>query len=259
MLLTVDVGNTNTVFAVFADEAPRPVATARASTRRDRMPDEWYAILAPVLGASGIASDDLTAMVVSSVVPSVTRWLTEMGQERLGVEPIVVGIGLDLGIGIDYPAPGEIGPDRLVNAMAAVEKFGAPVISIDFGTAINFDVVNDAGNYIGGALAPGLIVALDAMVSRAARLFSVELTLPDRAIGQSTTEAIQSGVMLGYLSMLEGMIGRIKAELDGNPPVVITGGYSEIFAGASPLIDHFEPNLTSEGLFLVYQRNRRQG
>lgn len=256
MLLTVDVGNTNTVFAVFPDDQKRPVATARASTRRDRMPDEWYAILAPVLEATGIAPQSITAMVLSSVVPSVTRWLTEMGQERLHVEPIVVGVGLDLGIGIDYPAPQEIGPDRLVNAMAAVHRYGFPVISIDFGTAINFDVVNAEGNYVGGALAPGLIVALDAMVSRAARLFSVELTLPEHAIGRSTTSAIQSGVVLGYLAMLEGMIHRIKDELDGDPPVVITGGYSEIFAGASPLIDHFEPDLTSEGLYLVWQRNR---
>ncbi|MGC4105968.1 MAG: type III pantothenate kinase [Thermomicrobiales bacterium] len=256
MLLTVDVGNTNTVFAVFAEDAQTPRASARASTRRDRMPDEWYAILVPVLESSGIDPTSISAMVVSSVVPSVTKWLTEMGQERLRVEPIIVGVDLDLGIGINYPAPREIGPDRLVNAMAAVQKFGAPVISIDFGTAINFDVVNAQGNYVGGALAPGLVVALDAMVSRAARLFSVELTLPDHAIGQSTTEAIQSGVVLGYLSMLEGMIHRIKAELDGDPPVVITGGYSEIFAGASPLIDHFEPDLTSEGLYLVYQRNK---
>ncbi|MGC4192196.1 MAG: type III pantothenate kinase [Thermomicrobiales bacterium] len=254
--MTVDVGNTNTVFAVFREDAKKPIATARASTRRDRMPDEWYAILAPVLGSSGIDPAGISAMVVSSVVPSVTRWLTEMGQDRLHVAPIIVGIDLDLGIGIDYPAPQEIGPDRLVNAMAAVEKFGAPVISIDFGTAINFDVVNAAGNYVGGALAPGLIVALDAMVGRAARLFSVELTLPEQAIGRSTTEAIQSGMMLGYLSMLEGMIQRIKTELGGNPPVVITGGYSEIFAGASPLIDHFEPDLTSQGLALVYWRNK---
>lgn len=257
MLLTVDVGNTNTVFAVFAEATQTPAVTARASTRRDRMPDEWYAILAPVLESAGIEPRTISDMVVSSVVPSVTRWLTEMGQERLGVEPIIVGVDLDLGIGIDYPTPLEIGPDRLVNAMAAVHKYGSPVISIDFGTAINFDVVDANGNYVGGALAPGLIVALDAMVSRAARLFSVELTLPEHAIGRSTTEAIQSGVVLGYLSMLEGMIRRIKAELEGDPPVVITGGYSEIFAGASPLIDHIEPDLTSVGLSLIFERNRK--
>jgi len=258
MLLTVDVGNTNTVFGVYELDTNRLLTTARASSRRDRMPDEWYAILAPVLGASGIDPAGISDMIISSVVPNVTRWLTEMGQERLHVEPIIVGIDLDLGIGIDYPNPSEIGADRLVNSIAAVHKYGYPIISIDFGTAINFDIVNAQGNYVGGALAPGLVVALDAMVSRAARLFSVELTLPKRAIGKSTSSAIQSGVVLGYLSLLEGMITRIKAELEGDPTVIITGGYSEIFAGASPLIDHHEPDLTSDGLRLVYARVRAQ-
>jgi len=254
MLLTVDVGNTNTVFGVFDRDAQRMLTSSRASTRRDRMPDEWYAILAPVLGSVGISPHDLTDMVISSVVPNVTRWLTAMGEERLHVVPIVVGTDLDLGIGIDYANPREIGSDRLVNAIAAIHKYGYPIISIDLGTAINFDVVNAKGDYIGGALAPGLVVALDAMVSRAARLFSVELTLPEHAIGSTTTEAIHSGVVLGYLSMLEGMIVRIKAELEGSPKVIITGGYSEIFADASPMIDHHEPDLTSEGLRLVYER-----
>jgi len=256
MLLTVDVGNTNTVFGVFSLEDHRLVTSVRASTRRDRMPDEWYAILAPVLTSAGISAGQITDMILSSVVPSVTRWLTQMGEDRLHVEPIIVGIDLDLGIGVDYPNPREIGADRLVNSLAAVHKYGYPIISIDFGTAINFDVINHEGNFVGGVLAPGLVVALDAMTSRAARLFSVELTLPERAIGHSTTEAIQSGVVLGYLAMLEGMITRIKAELIGDPPVIITGGYSEIFAGASPMIDHHEPDLTSEGLLLVYERVR---
>ncbi|HEU0164434.1 MAG TPA: type III pantothenate kinase [Thermomicrobiales bacterium] len=258
MLLTVDVGNTNTVFGVFELDGRRLLTTARASSRRDRMPDEWYAILAPVLLAEDIDPKGITAMVISSVVPNVTRWLTAMGEERLHVEPIVVGIDLDLGIGIDYPTPREIGADRLVNSLAATHKYGFPIISIDFGTAINFDIVDINGNYVGGALAPGLVVALDAMVSRAARLFSVELVLPEKAIGRSTTDAIQSGVVLGYLGLLEGMIARIKAEMEGDPTVIITGGYSEIFADASPMIDHHEPDLTIEGLRLVYERNRPQ-
>lgn len=254
MLLVVDVGNTNTVVGVFATDVPDVVATARMSTRRDRMPDEWYAILAPVLGHSGIAPEDISAMVISSVVPNVTRWLSAMGQERLGVRPTVVTVDLDLGIPIDYPAPGEIGPDRLVNSLAAVDQFGSPVIAIDFGTAINFDVVDARGAYIGGALAPGLVIALEAMVSRAARLFTVELARPAHAIGRSTAEAIQSGVVLGYLSMIEGMISRIRAELDGDPAVIVTGGYGEIFAEASPLIDAFVPDLTINGLRLVHER-----
>lgn len=257
MLLVVDVGNTNTVVGVFPLGSSRVITTARMSTRRDRMPDEWYAILAPVLAQSGIDPRAISAMVISSVVPNVTRWLTAMGTERLGVVPMLVSTDLDLGIEIDYPNPQEIGPDRLVNSLAAVEQFGAPVISIDFGTAINFDIVNDVGAYIGGALAPGLVVSLDAMVSRAARLFTVELVRPPRAIGRSTTEAIQSGVVLGYLSMIEGMIVRIKSELRGDPAVIVTGGYGEIFAEASALIDAFVPDLTIEGLRLVFERSRR--
>ncbi|CAA9545236.1 MAG: Pantothenate kinase type III, CoaX-like [uncultured Thermomicrobiales bacterium] len=257
MLLVVDVGNTNTVVGVFGLDSPEVVTTARMSTRRDRMPDEWYAILAPVLAQSGINPRVISAMVISSVVPNVTRWLSAMGEERLGVTPMLVGVDLDLGIGIDYPNPAEIGPDRLVNSLAAVEQFGAPVISIDFGTAINFDVVNAQGSYIGGALAPGLVVSLDAMVSRAARLFTVELARPAHAIGRTTSEAIQSGVVLGYLSMIEGMIVRIKEELQGDPAVIVTGGYGEIFAEASSHIDAFAPNLTIDGLRLVYERVKR--
>jgi len=256
MLLVVDVGNTNTVFGLFPVDEPNIVATARMSTRRDRMPDEWYAILAPVLESVHVTPDHLTDMVISSVVPSVTRWLTAMSEERLGIEPMIVTVDLDLGIGIDYPQPREIGADRLVNSLAAYTKYGGPLISIDFGTAINFDVVDVNGNYIGGALAPGLIVALEAMTARAARLFTVDLVTPDRAIARSTTEAIQSGMMLGYLSLIEGMIVRMKAELEGYPTVIVTGGYSEIFANASPMIDHFEPDLTIEGLRLIHQLNR---
>jgi type III pantothenate kinase len=255
MLLVVDVGNTNTVFGLFNIESSQQIANARMSTRRDRMPDEWYAILAPVLSSAGIDPNRITAMVISSVVPSVTRWLTEMGSTHLGVEAMQVSVDLNLGIGIDYPQPSEIGADRLVNSAAAFRKYGAPLISIDFGTAINFDIVDHNGNYVGGALAPGLIVAFEAMTSRAARLFNVDLVLPDRAIGQSTTEALQSGMVLGYLSLLEGMITRIERELEGEPTVIVTGGYSEIFAGASDMIDAFEPDLTIDGLRLVYELN----
>ncbi len=256
MLLVVDVGNTNTVFGLYGADDSRIVATARMSTRRDRMPDEWYAILLPALMHAGVEPRALTAMILSSVVPGVTRWLVAMGVTRLSVEPIVVDPSLDLGITIDVDHPAEVGADRLVNSAAALARYGVPAIVIDFGTAINFDVVDRAGNYIGGALAPGLIVALEAMTARAARLFTVDLVTPERAIAKSTTEAIQSGIMLGYLSLIEGMIVRMKTELEGEPSVIVTGGYSEIFADASPMIDAFEPDLTIEGLRLIYQLNR---
>ncbi len=255
-LLVADVGNTNTVFGLFDPDQPLPLATIRMSTRRDRMPDEWYAILLPALLSADQNPDEISAVVVSSVVPGVTRWLTAMSEQHFGVVPMIVSIDLNLGIGIDYPQPREIGADRLVNSLAAFRKYGGPLISVDFGTAINFDVVDAAGNYVGGALAPGLIVAFEAMTSRAARLFNVDLIPPEQAIGRSTTEAIQSGMVLGYLGLIEGLITRISAELDGTPAVIVTGGYSEIFANASSMIDAYEPDLTVEGLRQVYLLNR---
>lgn len=254
MLLTVDVGNTNTVFAVYDLQRLKPALTVRASSRHDRMPDEWYAILAPVLASAGISPDQVTAMIVSSVVPSITRWITEMGEERLRVTPTVVSVALDLGIRIAIDNPAEAGTDRILNAIAARHKYGCPAIVVDLGTATNFDVVTKDGDYAGGALAPGLMISFEALASRAARLFAVELKLPPHAIGTNTTTALQSGVVMGYLAMIEGMIIRIEAEMDGEPTVVITGGYAELFANASPLIDVADPDLTSDGLLLVYRR-----
>lgn len=258
MLLAVDVGNTNTVFGIYDLGNGSPVATARASSRPDRMPDEWYAILLPALMHAAIDPHTISAMILSSVVPSVTRWLAAMGETRLAVDPVVVSVDLDLGIAIDVDNPHEVGTDRLVNSAAAVARYGTPAIVVDFGTATNFDVINREGAYIGGALAPGLVVAADAMVSRAARLFAVELTPPPHAIARNTVHAVQSGLVLGYLSLIEGMIDRICRELEGKPIVIGTGGYSEVFAQQSARIDIYDPNLTIDGLCLVYQRIRAQ-
>lgn len=254
MLLVVDVGNTNTMFGVYDRQTGQLKSTIRSSTRRDRMPDEWYAILAPVFLLDDIETSSIEAMVISSVVPSVTRWLSVMCQERLKVEPMIVSVDLDLGMLVDMDSPGEVGADRLVNSIAAIHRYGAPVIAIDFGTALNFDVINGQGHYVGGSLAPGPVIALEAMTSRAARLFSVELVAPPTAIGKNTTNAIQSGIVLGYVALVEGMIQRLSSEIEGNPTVVVTGGYAELFAAQTPLIDVHDPDLTIEGLRLVYER-----
>lgn len=258
MLLVVDVGNTNTMFGLYDLDSGELRSTVRTATRKDRMPDEWYAILSPVFAADQIDIGTVRAMVISSVVPSVTRWLTVMGTHRLHVEPIVVSVDLDLGLPIDIDNPHEVGADRIVNSIAAIHRYGAPVIAIDFGTALNFDVINAEGHYIGGSLAPGLVIALEAMTSRAARLFSVELTAPPAAIGRNTTHAIQSGLVLGYVSLVDGMIRRISDEIGGKPTVVVTGGYAEIIAAQSSLIDVHAPDLTIEGLRLVYERLRHK-
>jgi type III pantothenate kinase len=254
MLLVADVGNTNTTFGVYAPTSPTPAASVRTATQRDRMPDEWYAILKPVLEVQGADIRDVTGFVISSVVPSVTRWLSVLSTSRFGVEPIVVSAALDLGMPIDVDNPLEVGADRIVNSLAALQRYGAPVIAIDFGTALNFDVVDIRGHYVGGSLAPGLVIALDAMTSRAARLFAVDLIPPPQAIGRNTIHAIQSGLVLGYISLVEGMIGRLSSELGETPPVVVTGGYAELFAANSEMIDHYDPDLTIDGLRLVWER-----
>ena len=177
-----------------------------------------------------------------------------MGEKRLRVSAIVVSVDLDLGLPIDIENPHEVGADRIVNSIAAIHRYGTPVIAIDFGTALNFDVINAKGHYIGGSLAPGIVIALEAMTSRAAKLFSVELEAPPAAIGRNTTHAIQSGLVLGYVSLVEGMIQRLSAELGEKPTVVVTGGYAEVIADQSSIIDEVAPDLTIEGLRLVYER-----
>lgn len=259
MLLVADVGNTNATFGVYEPSSPELIASVRTATQRDRMPDEWYAILAPLLDAQSVNIRDISAFVISSVVPSVTRWLSALSTDRFGIDPIVVSAALDLGFPIDADNPLEVGADRIVNSMAALERYGAPVIAVDFGTALNFDVVDHRGHYLGGALAPGLVIALDAMTSRAARLFAVDLVPPPHAVGRNTIHAIQSGLVLGYISLVEGMITRLSAEIEGRPTIVVTGGYAELFAANSSMIDHYDPDLTIDGLRLVWERLHPSG
>ena len=258
MLLTVDVGNTNTLFGLFADDGEDPTVTVRASSRRDRMPDEWYAILEPGLRRHGVALDDITGIAISSVVPGVTEWLREMGTAIIQARTMVVSSTEDLGIAIATDSPTEVGTDRIVNSLAARERYGSPAMVIDFGTATNFDVVDQTGRYVGGALAPGLVVALEGMASRAARLFSVELEFPERALGTNTVHAMQSGLMFGYLSLIEGMIERLKQEMEGDPVVISTGGLGASFADHSSMIDHHDAHLTLVGLKLAWEHTQHR-
>lgn len=255
MLLAVDVGNSNTVVGLCeATENGRIVATWRLSTTPDRMPDEWFAILAPLLGAIHRPVADIHGIVLSSVVPTVTTWLTEMSRDRFGVEPLIVSAELDLGFHVAVDRPSEVGADRLANTMAAFARYGGPAVVIDFGTATNFDVVSPTGDFLGGAIAPGLMISLEALTGRAARLFAVDLSLPERVIGTNTITNIQSGLVLGYLAMLEGMITRFKDELGGNTKIIATGGLAQRFAHATTLIDQYDPDLVIEGLRLIYRR-----
>jgi type III pantothenate kinase len=253
MLLTVDVGNTNTLFGLYGYDDTEPDVTIRASSRSDRMPDEWYAILEPALRRNSIAPGQIAGIVISSVVPGVTQWLQEMGSGVLDARTIVVRSTIDLGITVATDSPAETGTDRIVNSLAARERYGTPAIVVDFGTATNFDVVDLDGRYLGGALAPGLVVALEGMASRAARLFSVELDFPPHALGTNTINAMQSGLMFGYLSLVEGMIVRLAGEIEGNPTVISTGGLGSTFAVHSEKIQHYDEHLTLLGLKLAWE------
>jgi type III pantothenate kinase len=252
VLLAIDVGNTNVVFGLFAGRDLR--TRWRLATVRERMPDEWWGALATLATGEGIDLRLVDAAALASVVPALTTTLVEMARTRLGVEPLVVNGALDFGFPIlaDYPA--EVGADRLCNAVAAFELFGAPAIVVDFGTGTNFDVVGPEGGYIGGAIAPGVAVALDALVARAARLVGVELKAPPRAIGRNTVECLQAGTVLGYADLVSGLIRRISAELTVPPRVVATGGLGPLMAPLIPEIDCYEPDLTLVGLRLIFER-----
>ncbi|MEJ7763124.1 MAG: type III pantothenate kinase [Thermomicrobiales bacterium] len=257
MLLAVDVGNSNTVIGLCdPGDGGRVLEVWRLTTAAERMPDEWFSLLWPLLRARDLEMGAIGDVVVSSVVPSVTGWFSAMCRDRLGVEPLVVSIDLDLGMRALVDRPSEVGADRLVNTVAAFARYGGPAIVIDFGTATTFDVVSSGGDFLGGAIAPGLMISLEALTGKAARLFSVELALPAAAIGTDTVTNIQSGLVLGYVAMLEGMVGRIRAELGGAATTIATGGLAGFFAGATPVIDHHDPDLIIDGLRLIHRRIR---
>jgi type III pantothenate kinase len=257
MLLAIEVGNTNTSLGLF-DGDGQLAASFRISTERERMPDEWYAMLATLLATAGMSIVDVDGAIVSSVVPSVTTWFVEMCRRRLGVEPVVVSGELDVGLVLDVEEPRQLGADRIVDCVAAIACFGAPAIVIDLGTATTIDVVGRDGTYKGGVIAAGVATTLKALAGNAAQLFNVELRMPERIIGRNTADQLRSGIVAGHLAMLEGMIARTREEMGVDAPVIITGGLAPLFVGRSPLFDHYEPDLTLNGLHLIFDRVSRK-
>ncbi len=253
MLLAVEVGNTNTTFGLFA--ASGELTTAyRLSTERERMPDEWFAMLAALLASDGHGLSEVDGVIISSVVPSVTTWLVDMARNRLRIDPVIVTGELDVGLDLDVDEPGHLGADRIVDCVAAFHRYGGPAIIVDLGTATTFDVIGRNGAYKGGAIAAGVTTSLQALASNAAQLFNVELSMPDAVIGLNTGDQLRSGIVAGHLAMLEGMIERTRAELGTDARVIVTGGLAPLFADRSALFDHFDPDLTLHGLRLIYDR-----
>ena len=254
MLLAVDVGNTEITLGVFhADDL---AFTWRLSTRAERTADELAVLLGELLAQRDLAFDSqVTAVVVSSVVPTATQALREMTQRYFNYPPIVVGPGTKTGIPIKTDNPREVGADRVVNALAAVERYGAPCVVVDFGTATTYDAISPSGEYVGGAIAPGLQASGASLFHATARLTQVELAAPKAAIGKNTSESLQSGLIFGTAAEVDGMVARVRDELGEDATTIATGGYADVIVPHCASIDELDPWLTLEGLRLIFDRN----
>ena len=249
MLLAVDVGNTQTVLGLFDGE--RLAEHRRLATERNRTSDELGALLGEMVDLGAV-----DAICLSSTVPALVREY-ELFAERWAQAPIlVVGPGAKTGIPVRYDDPREVGPDRVVNAVAAKKRHGAPCIVVDFGTSTNFDVVSAEGEYVGGVLAPGIEISMDALFARAARLMRVDFTEPPTVIGKTTVHSLQSGLVYGFAGQVDRIVEEIRGELGVEAPAIATGGLAEIVAPHSRAIEMIDPHLTLEGLRLVWELNR---
>jgi type III pantothenate kinase len=252
MLLVIDVGNTQTAIGLYnGDELTHQW---RLSSVRERTKDEFRIMIRGLLEPEGLTDATFRGAAISSVVPPVTAALRPALEEFVTGPVMVVGPGIKTGMAINIDNPREVGADRVVNSVAAIARYGSPVIVVDFGTATTFDVVDDSGNYIGGAIAPGLEVSMDALVSATAALRRVDLVEPRSVIGKGTVEAIQSGLFYGYAGLVDGVVGRLLGEV-GTCEVVATGGIAPTIAPLSSTVSQIDPGLTLDGLRLIFERN----
>jgi len=261
-LLVIDIGNTNIAFGLFdyVEEGGRVVGELshhwRIGTHREQTSDEVALNLTGLFEHVGRSTDDVTDVIISSVVPPLLP-IWERVSEKLFDQPaLVVGPGIRTGMPVRYDNPHEVGADRIVNALAAYELLGGPVIAVDFGTATTFDCVSENGEYLGGAIFPGMHISMEALFERASMLHRVEVARPRSVIGKTTTAALQSGLLYGYAGVVDSMVERIRGELGENARVVATGGLAGRVAGESRTIEKVEPFLTLEGLRIIFEKNR---
>lgn len=258
MLLAFDIGNTNIVIGLFQGD----VLTNhwRIMSDRQKTYDEYGLLLEQLFQSCDFSCNDVDDIIISSVVPNLTDVFRSMCERYFQIIPLVVGNGLKTGMSIRYDNPKEIGADRIVNAVAAIEAYGAPLIVLDFGTATTFCVINDKKEYLGGAIAPGIGISLNALVEKTAQLPKVEMIVPEKVIGKTTVNAIQSGLLYGYCDLVDGMVRRMIAELGYHAEdvtVVATGGLAEIIHAHSETIQQVDQMLTLKGLLTIYKRNEK--
>ena len=255
MLLVLDVGNSNTKLGIC--EGREILAAWRLTTRRDQTADEYGVLTYSLLGRQALNPEQIHGVAISSTVPTVQTTLEDMALRYFGVRPLVVEPGLNVPVPMLVDYPREVGPDRVVKVVAAVELYTPPMIIVDCGTATTFECVSPRGEFLGGAIAPGIRTGAEALAAKAARLFQVELLRPGRAIGRNTVTNIQSGIVYGYAGLVDGLVERMRAEMEGHPVVIATGGLAGLIHGVARSIDLVNPNLTLEGLRILYERWER--
>lgn len=254
MLLVIDAGNTNIVLGIYDGE--QLLRNWRISTDKSKSADEYGILFNNLLVLTGIGLANITDIIISSVVPTLTGVLERLSLNYFGIKPHLVGPGIKTGMPIHYDNPKEVGADRIVNAVAGYEKFKTSLIIVDFGTATTFDYVNGKGEYCGGAIAPGLMISMEALFQKASKLPWVEIVKPPGVIAKNTVNSMQAGIYYGYVGLVDEIVGRIKRECRENPKVIATGGLAGLIAPESKTIDAVEEYLTLEGLRILYLRNR---
>ncbi len=253
MILVVDVGNTNIVLGLYQKKTL--LHHWRISTNRSGTTDEYGMLVHNLFQHAGIDIKDIEAVIISSVVPPLMNVLENLSKQYLHHDPLVVGPGLKTGLNIKYENPREVGADRIVNAVAAIELYGPPLIIVDFGTATTFDYIDEKGQYIGGAIAPGIGISTEALYQRAAKLPRIELVKPRSTVGRNTITSMQAGIIYGFAGQVDGIVGRMQNEFNTKAKVIATGGLAELIASESQSIEEVNPLLTLQGLQLIYERN----
>ncbi|CAM4493285.1 type III pantothenate kinase [Paenibacillus typhae] len=255
MMLAVDIGNTNIVLGIYRKR--ELLHHFRLSTARQSTVDEYGVLIHNLFQMSNISFKDVEGVIISSVVPPLVQVIVEMCVKYIGKDPLLVGPGIKTGLNLRYENPREVGADRIVNAVAAIEEYKCPLVVVDFGTATTFDCIDAGANYLGGAIVPGLVISTEALYQRASKLPRIELEKPKKVIGRNTVHAMQAGIIFGYAGQVEGIVRRIKQEM--NAPVlkvIATGGLATLIAGETDCIDEVNPMLTLEGLRIIYDRNQ---
>lgn len=257
MIVVMDVGNTNIVIGVYGDDRTL-LHHWRLSTNRSATTDEYGMLLYSFFSHAGIRLEDIEGAIVSSVVPPLMFTMEQLCMQYLRKTPLVVGPGIKTGLNIRYENPKEVGADRIVNAVAAIELYGSPLIVVDFGTATTFDYIDEKGQYIGGAIAPGIGISTEALYQRAAKLPRIELVKPKSVVGRNPVSSMQAGIIYGYAGQVDGIVARIREEYAVNAKVIATGGMAELIASEAKSIEQINPLLTLQGLQMLYDLNAGQ-